>query len=38
MLISEHRGLLVVGEGKKPVGILRLSDIYQLVKDAILEK
>lgn len=37
MLISEHIGLLVTGEGKKPVGILRLTDIYQLVKEAIME-
>ncbi|MFA4915286.1 MAG: CBS domain-containing protein [Syntrophales bacterium] len=37
MLISDHRGLLVV-EGKKPVGVLRLTDIYQLVKQTILEE
>jgi CBS domain-containing protein len=34
---SGHRGLLVTGEGKKPVGMLRLTDIYQLVKETILE-
>jgi CBS domain-containing protein len=37
MQTSGHRGLLVTGEGKKPVGMLRLTDIYQLVKEAILE-
>ena len=37
MLISDHRGLLVT-EGKKPVGMLRLTDIYQLVKETILEE
>ena len=34
---SGHRGLLVTGEGKKPLGMLRLTDIYQLVKETILE-
>ena len=34
---SGHRGLLVTGEGKKPIGMLRLTDIYQLVKETILE-
>jgi hypothetical protein len=37
MQTSGHRGLLVIGEGKKPIGMLRLSDIYQLVKETILE-
>ena len=37
MQTSGHRGLLVTGEGKKPVGMLRLTDIYQLVEEAILE-
>jgi len=37
MRTSGHIGLLVVGEGKKPVGMLRLTDIYQLAEDAILE-
>jgi predicted transcriptional regulator len=34
---SGHRGLLVTGEGKKPIGMLRLTDIYQLVKETIIE-
>src|SRR3990172_9569340 len=34
---SGHRGLLVTGEGKKPIGMLRLTDIYQLVRETILE-
>jgi CBS domain-containing protein len=34
---SGQRGLLVTGEGKKPIGMLRLTDIYQLVKETILE-
>ena len=34
---SGHRGLLVTGEGKKPLGMLRLTDIYQLVKETIME-
>ena len=34
---SGHRGLLVTGEGKKPLWMLRLTDIYQLVKETILE-
>ena len=38
MLISDHRGLLVTRQGKEPVGVLRLTDIYQLVEKAILEK
>jgi len=37
MLISDHRSLLVTREGKKSVGVLRLTDIYLLVRDAILE-
>lgn len=37
MQTSGHRGLLVTGEEKKPVGMLRLTDIYQLVEEAILE-
>jgi len=37
MLISDHRSLLVTREGKEPVGVLRLTDIYLLVRDAILE-
>ena len=37
MRTSGHSGLLVTGEGKKPVGMLRLTDIYQFVKEAILE-
>ncbi len=37
MQTSGHRGLLVTGEGKKPIGMLRMTDIYQLVKEAILE-
>jgi len=37
MLISDHRSLLVTREGKKSVGVLRLTDIFLLVKDAILE-
>jgi len=34
---SDHRGVLVTGEEKKPIGVLRLTDIYQYVKEAILE-
>ena len=37
MLISGHRSLLVTSEGKKPVGVLRLTDVYLLVRDAIVE-
>jgi CBS domain-containing protein len=37
MRTSGHSGLLVTGEGKKPIGMLRLTDIYQFVKEAILE-
>ena len=37
MLISDHRSLLVTGKDKKPVGVLRLTDIYLLVKNALLE-
>ena len=37
MLISDHRSLLVTREGKESVGVLRLTDIYLLVRDAILE-
>jgi len=37
MRTSGHSGLLVTGEGKKPIGMLRLTDIYQLVKETILE-
>jgi CBS domain-containing protein len=37
MLISGHRSLLVTREGKKPVGVLRLTDIFLLVRDAIVE-
>src|SRR4030065_146855 len=33
---SGHRGLLVTGEGKKPIGMLRLTDIYQRVKETLL--
>ena len=38
MLISDHRGLLVTRKGKEPVGVLRLTDIYQLVEKAVLEE
>src|SRR4030042_6305178 len=34
---SDHRGVLVTGEEKKPTGGLGLTDIYQYVKEAILE-
>jgi predicted transcriptional regulator len=37
MLISDHRSLLVAREGKDPIGVLRLTDIYLLVRDATLE-
>jgi len=37
MLISNHRSLLVTREGKEPVGVLRLTDVYLLVRDALLE-
>ena len=37
MRTSGHSGLLVTGEGRKPIGMLRLTDIYQLAEGAILE-
>jgi predicted transcriptional regulator len=37
MQSTGHIGLLVTGKGKKPIGMLRLTDIYRLVEEAILE-